>query len=37
VATPAPAEAARAVPVNGQRAAAGVPPREAVALPGQKR
>jgi cytoskeletal protein CcmA (bactofilin family) len=37
VVTPVPAEAPRAVPVNGQRAAAGVPPREAVALPGQKR
>jgi cytoskeletal protein CcmA (bactofilin family) len=37
VMTPAPAEAARAVPVNGQRASAGAPRREPVALPGQKR
>ncbi len=37
VVTPAPVEALRAAPVNGQRAAVGAPPREAVALPGQKR
>jgi cytoskeletal protein CcmA (bactofilin family) len=37
VMTTAPAEAVRPVPANGQRAAAGAPQREAVALPGQKR
>ena len=37
VVTPAAADAARPAPSNGQRVAAGAPPREAVALQGQKR